>query len=254
MSSKPVDKVIEIVPSYEFPRVRSFKVLVSPIDTGEGNPEKIKRLQKIYDTHSKELIENLNKSLSLLKTSEVTGKQDTLDTAAVKSLYQSTSESLAKLEAIIIAEFQKLQSYKYEQSQVGKKRKRNKRYDETVSSILEEWWNVHIDNPYPSEQEKELLSEKCNISVKQVSTWFANKRARAPECQMSRSKSTSPSPHMEPTLHFPTPMDPEDLFKDIDLDDNLGITTPLDNWQDLNLFSAIQDILPSDNLQWLNDE
>ena len=44
--------------------------------------------------------------------------------------------------------------------------------------ILNEWFEAHIANPYPSEEEKSQLAYRCGISVGQVKSWFANKRNR----------------------------------------------------------------------------
>ena len=44
--------------------------------------------------------------------------------------------------------------------------------------ILTQWFDSHLDNPYPSEEEKHHLAAQCGISVNQVKSWFANKRNR----------------------------------------------------------------------------
>lgn len=45
--------------------------------------------------------------------------------------------------------------------------------------ILTQWYEDHSYNPYPTEEEKEELAEKCQISIGQIRSWFANKRSRA---------------------------------------------------------------------------
>ena len=49
---------------------------------------------------------------------------------------------------------------------------------ETAVSILNEWFDEHINSPYPQQHEKELLAERCQLTVKQVSAWFSNRRNR----------------------------------------------------------------------------
>ncbi|XP_063400092.1 uncharacterized protein LOC134684716 [Mytilus trossulus] len=44
---------------------------------------------------------------------------------------------------------------------------------------LNAWYKQHIANPYPSEEEKEMLAITAGITVPQVKSWFANKRSRA---------------------------------------------------------------------------
>ncbi|EDR28520.1 homeobox protein knotted-1, putative [Entamoeba dispar SAW760] len=50
--------------------------------------------------------------------------------------------------------------------------------DKRSKSILKHWFMNHLQYPYPSELEKLSLSHQCNISIKQLNTWFANYRSR----------------------------------------------------------------------------
>lgn len=49
---------------------------------------------------------------------------------------------------------------------------------DSAKDILNHWYEEHVINPYPSEDEKQLLAQHCGISVTQVKSWFANKRNR----------------------------------------------------------------------------
>ncbi|KAL3887855.1 hypothetical protein ACJMK2_000244 [Sinanodonta woodiana] len=44
--------------------------------------------------------------------------------------------------------------------------------------ILNNWFESHLENPYPLEEEKKQLAEQCGITLVQVKSWFANKRSR----------------------------------------------------------------------------
>lgn len=57
--------------------------------------------------------------------------------------------------------------------------------DSRALDILNEWFDEHSDKPYPTKKEKEELAKCCKISVKQVSTWFNNKRYRS-NCTLSK--------------------------------------------------------------------
>lgn len=46
------------------------------------------------------------------------------------------------------------------------------------SSTLKAWLQEHKDNPYPSKGEKILLAILTQMTLTQVSTWFANARRR----------------------------------------------------------------------------
>ena len=45
--------------------------------------------------------------------------------------------------------------------------------------LLNQWYQQHITNPYPTQEEKAELAEQGGITVKQVKYWFANKRSRS---------------------------------------------------------------------------
>ncbi|XP_055124613.1 homeobox protein TGIF2LX [Symphalangus syndactylus] len=44
--------------------------------------------------------------------------------------------------------------------------------------ILRDWMYKHRFKAYPSEEEKQMLSEKTNLSLSQISNWFINARRR----------------------------------------------------------------------------
>ncbi|ELP93118.1 homeobox protein knotted-1, putative [Entamoeba invadens IP1] len=43
---------------------------------------------------------------------------------------------------------------------------------------LLDWFVLHSNHPYPTEEQKERLGSECGMSPKQVGTWFSNKRNR----------------------------------------------------------------------------
>jgi hypothetical protein len=49
----------------------------------------------------------------------------------------------------------------------------------TSVAVLEYWFSNHLDNPYPTVKERELLARQSRMTDKQVMTWFTNKRARS---------------------------------------------------------------------------
>ncbi len=57
--------------------------------------------------------------------------------------------------------------------------KKNRKLNSKANKLLNEWFEFHLDNPYPSEAEKQLLAHQCGITVEQLSTWFCNKRSRS---------------------------------------------------------------------------
>ena len=47
-------------------------------------------------------------------------------------------------------------------------RRKRRNFSKNASEILNEYFYSHLANPYPSEEAKEELAKKCNISVSQV--------------------------------------------------------------------------------------
>jgi hypothetical protein len=64
------------------------------------------------------------------------------------------------------------------------------RFPRAAIKILKDWLVVHIDHPYPTEEEKELLKEQTGLTISQISNWMANTRRRQ---KVRPKRSASPS-------------------------------------------------------------
>lgn len=64
---------------------------------------------------------------------------------------------------------------------------RSRQLNGRAVAIMTDWYERHIDNPYPSDEEKMILAERGNLSLSQVKAWFANKR--------NRTSNTKPKKH-----------------------------------------------------------
>ncbi|EGC32083.1 hypothetical protein DICPUDRAFT_14027, partial [Dictyostelium purpureum] len=49
---------------------------------------------------------------------------------------------------------------------------------EEQESRMNDWYNKHLNNPYPDEDEKVILGASCQLSKSQIDNWFSNKRMR----------------------------------------------------------------------------
>ncbi|MES1905052.1 MAG: hypothetical protein MHPSP_001566 [Paramarteilia canceri] len=49
---------------------------------------------------------------------------------------------------------------------------------EKATQILEEWYNKHIEHPYPTKEDRKELMKKTNLAQYRISAWFSNKRNR----------------------------------------------------------------------------
>ncbi|SAL95230.1 hypothetical protein [Absidia glauca] len=57
-------------------------------------------------------------------------------------------------------------------------RKRRGNLPKAVTLVLRDWLADHKRHPYPTDEEKLLLSQQTNLTLSQVSNWFINARRR----------------------------------------------------------------------------
>ncbi|KAH8730920.1 hypothetical protein GQ44DRAFT_672939 [Phaeosphaeriaceae sp. PMI808] len=68
------------------------------------------------------------------------------------------------------------------------------RFPRAAIKILKDWMLQHIDHPYPTDEEKELLKQQTELTIGQISNWMANNRRR----QKARPKRCA-SPSIRPS-------------------------------------------------------
>jgi hypothetical protein len=68
------------------------------------------------------------------------------------------------------------------------------RFPRPAVKILKDWMLQHVDHPYPTEEDKELLKQQTGLATMQISNWMANTRRR----QKARPK-RSASPSIRPS-------------------------------------------------------
>ncbi|KAF2642641.1 hypothetical protein P280DRAFT_423491 [Massarina eburnea CBS 473.64] len=68
------------------------------------------------------------------------------------------------------------------------------RFPRAAVKILKDWLIEHIDHPYPTEDDKEMLKDQTGLSLSQISNWMANTRRR----QKARPKRVA-SPIIRPS-------------------------------------------------------
>lgn len=68
------------------------------------------------------------------------------------------------------------------------------RFPRSAVKILKDWMLAHIDHPYPTDEDKEMLKQQTGLSIGQISNWMANTRRR----QKARPKRCA-SPSLRPS-------------------------------------------------------
>jgi hypothetical protein len=71
-----------------------------------------------------------------------------------------------------------------------KNQARNRHRPPWVNNILLEWLKNNLKHPYPSNEVKQDLANRTNLTVKQVTTWMTNKRIR--EIKASKKDTSEP--------------------------------------------------------------
>lgn len=56
--------------------------------------------------------------------------------------------------------------------------KKRRSLSKKATDVLNRWFFDHINDPYPSDEEKGMLAAQCVLSLNQVNNWFGNKRIR----------------------------------------------------------------------------
>lgn len=52
-------------------------------------------------------------------------------------------------------------------------------YSTKQKFVLKNWYNTHIDYPYPTQNEKDELMKMTGMNIQQINTWFTNVRKRS---------------------------------------------------------------------------
>ena len=71
---------------------------------------------------------------------------------------------------------------------ISKMGKQRRNFRPKATKIMNEWFESHLDYPYPTEQEKRTLATQGGITVEKVSTWFSNKRCRSKSLKTFRGR------------------------------------------------------------------
>lgn len=100
-------------------------------------------------------------------------------------------------------------------SQIPPMHRRNATKENTAP--LKIWLKQHLDNPYPSKQDKLKLAVSGNMTLTQVSTWFANARRRIKKEGFGIFMDNQISPGLNSTFSDTSSVT-SDEFKNVTLD------------------------------------
>lgn len=75
-----------------------------------------------------------------------------------------------------------------EASSDNKRRRHNEPLSNKALLVMNEWYEQHLENPYPTKAEKEELARRGGITLGQVKSWYANKRNRSNNTRPKKQK------------------------------------------------------------------
>jgi hypothetical protein len=75
-----------------------------------------------------------------------------------------------------------------ETSSENKRRRHNEPLSNKALQVMNEWYEQHLENPYPTKAEKEDLAKRGGITLGQVKSWYANKRNRSNNTRPKKQK------------------------------------------------------------------
>jgi len=79
-----------------------------------------------------------------------------------------------------------------------KPKRRRGNLPKAVTALLKDWLAKHKKHPYPTEEEKLLLSKETKLSLQQISNWFINARRRhLPHLLENEHSSNQPAPELD---------------------------------------------------------
>ncbi|ELR20227.1 homeobox domain containing protein [Acanthamoeba castellanii str. Neff] len=144
---------------------------------GEEFIHKVKKLQEAYEVELGQL--NLvadqyaSHVMSLLKaqaaTRPITDKEQSMKLAVLQERFDYLRTQLRQSVCNAIVLLQK------HYNQVKKKRRS---LNKKATEVLNTWFFNHLNDPYPSDEEKMMLASHCGLTLNQVNNWFGNKRIR----------------------------------------------------------------------------
>lgn len=65
---------------------------------------------------------------------------------------------------------------------------RKQQLPDNAVDIMNDWFLDHLNNPYPTLEDKERMAKQGRITVKQVTAWFSNRRNRSQNTKPKRIK------------------------------------------------------------------
>lgn len=139
----------------------------------------------------------LNNSVNVSNYNNYYGSYNSSDISSNQSIsyetqFDSNEQSLASPEFSSIPILEPIIPISYDNCKENKASKSNNSRKQLLPDfavdLMNEWFEDHINNPYPTLEEKEKMAKQGGITIKQVTAWFSNRRNRSQNTKPKRIK------------------------------------------------------------------
>lgn len=154
-STTPMDSPIGLNPSHLCPGDFSSNDEIVTPDTPPSIHHNLKDKKEPSESRIEEIIEREMSSESESETTKQTSENDEL-----------SEFELAEQHKIVKAKARESRKTK------GDSKKKRPNYSGQITEILKEWLFQNTQDPYPSESEKQMLSELTSLSITQINNWY----------------------------------------------------------------------------------
>ena len=148
-------------------------------------PPYIMKIKKLRDLYKIKLSEIKQKEQKSIEEIDYIGNLPVIAASSVKTCSKEEKElKVSLLKKQIRNKFDAIrvklkQDLTNAVTKIGVNRPSNRKHPIETVKILNKWFKLHSDYPYPTVKQKNELARKCHITVRQVSTWFNHKRNRS---------------------------------------------------------------------------
>jgi len=152
-----------------------------------ANP-KVVELELFYNTQSANILTQRSDALVLVQQKGLLPNQLMTEIHAINAYYDQEQRHLTMRISKSLQLLKCMLPHELAQSGGVTKKNKVRQLNARAVAIMTEWYESHLDNPYPTPIEKEVMAEQGQISVSQVKAWFANKRNRSMNTKPKREK------------------------------------------------------------------
>ena len=170
------NKATELQRFYQIQSAKIEADRITQIYNAHQVPSVLPIINQYYDMQHHTLIDNIDLQVHCLRY------QFSAAVSPVRTESTSNKENIA----------QPVESTKVVKRKLGKPKALN----DTAVRILTNWYERHIEHPYPTVSAAEVLAKAGGITTEQVKKWFANKRMRNANTKPQREMAAAQRKHM----------------------------------------------------------